>query len=354
MLGEKHSERRKGKRVKTTRNVNVSNSNNDLDVLFELYYSAKLAEGRAKTTLGKYRLIYKNFCKYLDRRDIVHDYRRIDAELIRYYVSWLLRDYVKFEDHKFKPESSKVEGMSPRTVNDYLKSLRTFFRFLVDEEKIASNPFEDVKNVKYTDSEITILTIDELKALLDSPDKNTFTGFRDYVLMTLLFDTMTRISEAISFKVSDVDFSNNTVTVRAAIAKNRKSRIIPIQQQTAKLLNELILENEDFDNDYIFLGNYGEQLTSNHFRNQLRRHYVSSAGIKKNVHPHLFRHTAATMFLEAGGDIRHLQLMLGHTDLRMVMRYTHLSNKALKEQHAKYSVLNQITGKLERNRKTKR
>ncbi|MFF2291006.1 tyrosine-type recombinase/integrase [Peribacillus butanolivorans] len=351
---ETHSEKRKGKRVKNDRLGVASSSNNDLDVLFEIYYNAKLAEGRAKRTLEKYRLIFGNFCKYLDVHRVGRDFRNINVDLIRNYVSWLLEDYVQFEDHKFKPDSSKKKGLSPRTANDYLKTLRTFFRFLVEEKRIDGNPFESVNNVKFTESEITILTVEELKALLDAPDKRSYTGFRDYVLMTLLVDTMTRINEALSLRTSDVDFSDNTITVRATIAKNRKARIIPIQKQTAKLLKELIKETEDFDNENIFLANYGEALTPNHFRNQLGRHYIKKTGIKKRVHPHLFRHTAATMFLESGGDMRHLQLLLGHSDFRMVMRYTHLSNQALKEQHEKYSALNKVLNKLNHERKTKR
>lgn len=109
----------------------------------------------------------------------------------------------------------------------------------------------------------------------------------------------------------------------------------------------------DFDSDYIFLTNYGEQLTRDHFRKRLNG-YAKGAGITKKVHPHLFRHTAATMFLESGGDIRHLQLLLGHTDLRMVLRYTHLSKESLINQHEKYSAMNQITGKLNKPRKIKR
>ncbi|WP_256243474.1 tyrosine-type recombinase/integrase [Bacillus sp. V3B] len=325
-----------------------------MDGLFEIYYNASFAGGRAKRTLEKYRLIYGNLCKYLDGHGVGRDTRNIDVDLIRDYVGWLLRDYIQFEDHKFKKDEDKKKGLSPRTTNDYLKTLRTFFRFLAEEEKIPVNPFEAVHNVKYTDTEIVVLTAEELKRLLDAPDKRSYTGFRDYVVMTLLIDTMTRINEALSLKIPHIDFSNNTVTIRATIAKSRKARIIPIQKQTAKLLKDLIKETEEFDSEFIFLANYGEVLTPNNFRNQLRRHYIKKAGIKKRVHPHLFRHTAATLFLEAGGDIRHLQLLLGHSDLRMVMRYTHLSNRALKEQHDKYSALNQVTGKLNQNRKTKR
>ncbi|WP_425481231.1 tyrosine-type recombinase/integrase [Metabacillus lacus] len=81
-----------------------------------------------------------------------------------------------------------------------------------------------MNSVKHTDTEIVVLSVEELKALLDAPDKRSYTGFRDYVLMTLLIDTMTRINEALSLKISDINFSNYTVTVRASIAKNRKAQ----------------------------------------------------------------------------------------------------------------------------------
>jgi len=112
----------------------------------------------------------------------------------------------------------------------------------------------------------------------------------------------------------------------------------------------LIKENEEFETEYIFVTNFGEQMDRNHFRKRLKK-YTEEAGITKNVHPHLFRHTGATMFLEAGGDICYLQMLLGHSDLRMVMRYTHLSKRALISQHDKFSPLNEIVGKLNKERK---
>ncbi|MFS0688290.1 hypothetical protein AB1K89_03420 [Sporosarcina sp. 179-K 8C2 HS] len=106
-MGENHSAKRKGKRVKNDRFGVSSSSNNDLDVLFQFFYNAKLAEGRAKRTLEKYRIIHGNFCKYLDAHGIGRDIRLIDVDLIRDYISWLLEDYVQFEDHKFKPDYAK-------------------------------------------------------------------------------------------------------------------------------------------------------------------------------------------------------------------------------------------------------
>lgn len=203
---------------------------------------------------------------------------------------------------------------------------------------------EGVKNVSEPEEEIVVLNADELRRLLNIPNQRHYAEFRDYVLMHVIIDGMTRISETLGLKHSDIDFAIRTATIPASIAKSRKARTIPLQPVTVRLLKELITENKaDFDSDYIFLSNYGEPLTRDHFRNRLNG-YAKKAGITKNVHPHLFRHTAATMFLESGGDIRHLQLLLGHADLPIVLKYTHLSKESLINQHEKYSAMNLVTG----------
>lgn len=157
----------------------------------------------------------------------------------------------------------------------------------------------------------------------------------------------------LSLTVNDIDFSAKVITVQTTLAKSRKARIVPIKNTTSNLLKDLIKENEEFEMDYIFLTNYGEPMDRNHFRKRLKK-YAEAAEITKNVHPHLFRHTGATMFLEAGGDIRHLQMLIGHTDLRMVMLYTHLSKQALINQHDKFSPLNAVIEKLNKERKVLR
>lgn len=123
-----------------------------------------------------------------------------------------------------------------------------------------------------------------------------------------------------------------------------------MKKQTLKLIQDLLCENDDFDSDYVFLANHGEPLRDGQSRHRLKE-YAELAEIPIRVHPHLFRHTAATMFLEADGDLRHLQLILGHSDLRMVMRYTHLSKASIKNQHEQYSPLNEVMGKLNKERK---
>lgn len=344
-------DKRKGKRVKNQRDKAVKYENS-IDLLFEEFYRAKVAEGRTRRTLDSYRENYNFFIGYLDIKGYGRDVRHITPELLRNYMAWMLEEKVKFDGHSFVRDEYKTIGLSPSTVNTRMKTLRTFLRFLKDEDYIEYNPAEKVKKVTEDDENITILTQQQLKLLLSAPDSRRYAGFRDKVLMYFLLDGMFRIGEALAIKKENIDLSAGIVTVPASIAKSRKTRYVPLQKQTLELLKELIEENQDFDSEYIFLSNYGEKIEDSHIRHRFRE-YADKVDITNvNVHPHLFRHTGATMFLEAGGDLRHLQMLLGHSDLRMVMRYTHLSNKSLKTQHDQYSPLKTLySGKLNKERK---
>ncbi len=337
--------KRKGRQTKQVRK-----SLNNLDSLIEKVCRIKQAEGRSPRTIRDYRNRYELLGGFLDVHSIPREFSVLDVDLIREFISYLLNDHVKFEEHSYKLEKYKTQGLSSRTVHDCVKSLRSSFRILELEGDVSHNPFEYIDNVKYTDADIDILNEDELRAILAAPDRRRFADFRDYVLMMFLLDSLARISEACSIKVSDIDFGNRTAIVRASVAKSRRMRILPLQKRTATLLKELLSENEEFESNYVFLSNYGDPLHPNNFRKQLRK-YAEQAKIKKAVYPHLFRHTGATLALENGMDIRHLQLILGHSDLRMTERYTHLSSRALTKQHEDYSALNSVLGKLNKDRK---
>lgn len=343
-------DKRKGKTVKQERNVNYRKSIKSIDALFEKFYNAKKAEGRAKGTLDNYEFSMKRLRQFLDEREYGDNIDELTTDMYREFINYLQDEYVKFDGHKYKPKEAQTVGLSNRSIHSTIKILRQFHAFLVAEGLDEHNPLENVKNIKYTDKEIDVMKPDEIKALMGAPDQRSYSGFRDYVLMTLLLDGMLRINEALTLRDKDVDFSANTVHIRAEITKTRKGRTIPIQKRTARLIKELREEVDVFDTELIFLANYGEPLTTNHFRTQLNR-YAERIELGRKVNPHLFRHTAATMFLEAGGDIRHLQIILGHSDLRMVTRYTHISGASLASQHEQYSPINNVIGKLNKERK---
>ncbi|MEH6948303.1 tyrosine-type recombinase/integrase [Bacillus sp. JJ634] len=335
--------------MKNTRTVSGKKKPYSLELLAEKVKSAKKAKGLADSTIWLYQHAFNLLGEFLQSDDVL----KLNIDVCRDFATWLLNDRIKFDGHKYKKEADKTRRLSPRTANDIIKTLRTAFRFLLAEELIESNPFESVENIKQHEKVIEVLTVDELKTLLNTPNQRNYADFRDYVIMNVLIDTMARINEVLSLKISDVDLTNRTITLHPKMVKTRKGRFLNISKLTARLLRELLTEVAEFESEYIFLANYGEALAPNHFRHRLAK-YAKVAGIKKKVHPHLFRHTAATLFLENGGDIRSLQIILGHSDLRMTMKYTHLSRKAVTLQHEQFSALNLITDKLNKPRKIKR
>ncbi|PWK13947.1 tyrosine-type recombinase/integrase [Tumebacillus permanentifrigoris] len=343
-------DRRVGKKTIQTRVVATTAALDvSLDVLFEQFMLAKASENRAPRTLAQYRENYNFFLGYLTERGQSKAFQNVTTELLREYIVWMLHEKVQFKGSKYAPKVQTV-GLSPVTVNTRLKTLRVLFGFLKKEKIIAEDPIKPIESVEEDENEVIVLTVEEMRRLFAMPDQKRFSDFRDYVLMNFLLDTFLRINEALSLKVTDVDLDSGMVTVRGEVAKSRKSRMVPLNNYTVRLLRELLAENQEFVSEYVFLANYGDPLQANQFRHRLRE-YSEEAGIKKRVHPHLFRHTGATMFLENGGDVRHLQMMLGHSDLRMVLRYTHLSKQSLKKQHEQFSPINAVRGKLNKERK---
>ncbi len=341
-------DKRTGKRVKFERTADKMDGN--LDELFQYFYEAKISEGVSERTLETYQENYRFFGDYLDMRVIPREVSKITPDVLRDYTSWMLTKKIRFDGHEHKSDEEKTVGLSPVTVNTRTKNLRTMFRFLMKEGIIHKNPWDTVAKVEVSHTEIKVMSATQLKLLLGAPNQRTYAGFRDYVIMNVLIDGFFRINEALSLRVQDIDFDLEMAEVRAEIAKTRHSRSVPLSRRTIKLIKELIQECKEFNSEYIFNTNYGEKLDANHFRHRLKD-YAEQVGLNIRVHPHLFRHTAATIFLEQGGEVRHLAKILGHADLRMVVKYTHLSKTSLKSQHEQYSPLNQIVNNLNKQRK---
>ncbi|WP_332328481.1 tyrosine-type recombinase/integrase [Bacillus cereus] len=174
-----------------------------------------------------------------------------------------------------------------------MKHMRAFYNFLIEEDYVQLNPFTKIKALKEAQDNIEVLSIDQLKTLLKQPDQRTYAGFRDYVLMMLLADTGMRISKALNLQQEDIDFKTNVIELNANNTKNRKTRYVPISQNTSKLLRELLIEIEDFDTQHIFATVYGNTVDPARFRQRLKMngHIAGIKGVR--VSPHTFRHTFA-------------------------------------------------------------
>lgn len=354
MMESNNKRNRRGKPTKTRRSNARPAFNTDLGAIFETFIRDRRAEGVGHNAVNDYEYSFRYLIKYLDHIGIKRDIRNITTDLIRDYIVYMQDEAIRFDGHKYKKDKYKQVGLSPSTINTRIKSLKTLFNRLDSDGSWTDNVLASIKQLPDPTEMIDVLTPDELRELLNVPDQRSYAGFRDYVIMNFLLDSMARIGETTKLRKSDFNFESNCVTIPASVAKNRKYRIVPLSGKTIKLVKELIAENEtDFTSDYVFLTNYGEPITTGRFRTRLNQ-FTDMTSIDKKVYPHLFRHTAATTFLQNGGDIRHLQLLLGHSDLRMVQRYTHLSNPSLTKQHGEYSVMNNILDKLEKPRKVRR
>lgn len=312
----------------------------DIRILFRKFVSVKVAEGVAEGTVKQYEENFRFFCEYISRHGNVFDVESITTEFIRDWITYMRFEHVQFR--KVSTRGVKEVGLKPSTINTRLKTLKAMFNTLKRERIIEDNPMESVSNVNEPEELIEVLSDKEIVRLLAVMDKSYYTVYRDYVLTVLLLDTMMRISEAVRLTRNDIDRNNGVIIVRAQIAKSRKARAIPISARVLRLLDELMKENDhEVRSEYVFATGDDSYYDRNTY-NQRLKDYAATAHINKKVHAHLFRHTAATRWLENGGGMEELRLILGHAKYDMVKRYAHVSNLSIVKAASKYSMTSKM------------
>ena len=311
----------------------------EIDEAITLFLNAKKLEKRSERTIKTYRGDLMRFAKWF--KESGREY--FDRETLEAYISYISYDKHKWDDHPTNPTGEA--GLSARSVNNTTRNLKIFFNFLVKERYLSSNPLDAIRYQPLDDNEFQAFSEEQVKALLKAPNRRTYTGYRDYVMMLVLLDTGLRIGEMTSLKVSDIDFQLRQITVRWEIAKTNKTRIVPISDQVAKELHGLIdycgLETDD----YLWLTQFGERYLGDQFAKMLKK-YAERAGVTGvRCSPHTFRHTFAIMYLLNGGDPFSLQKILGHSSMDMVMVYLRLTSRDIQDQHLKYSPVASIQPK---------
>ena len=211
------------------------------------------------------------------------------------------------------------------SLNRKLSSLNSFFRFLLQEKLIPSNPAQHVKTLQARKSLPRVLSKSEVREFLDANPTKKWTL---KLLLTLLYQTGLRISEMTQAKVGDLNFSNNTMTI---IGKGNRSRILHIDPEFLKPVRNYLSERPESKPDQpLFLSVEGrafdQDVVEKHFK-----HLSALTGIRAT--PHTFRHSFATHMLEAGFPISYIQAYLGHSNVATTSRYLHVSNPALIQQY---------------------
>lgn len=210
------------------------------------------------------------------------------------------------------------KGVSPRSVNRKISSLKTYFKFLIRENAITESPMLKVVAPKSKKRLPVFIEENQIENLLNQIEFNDgFIGERDKLIIELFYVTGIRLSELVNIKISDVDFINNLINV---LGKRNKERLIPL---SISMVNNLEFFVKKYDlNQYLFT-NLGGTKVYNKLVYRVVKKYISKISSVSKKSPHILRHTFATHMLNNGADINAIKELLGHANLSATQVYTH-------------------------------
>ena len=219
---------------------------------------------------------------------------------------------------------------SERTINRKLSSLKTYFKFLMKNEVVISNPLLKIQSLKVPERIVRDIKEDELTELFESNIfSDNFEGIRDKAILTTFYLCGIRREELISLKISDVDFHNMQIKV---LGKGNKERIIPVTYIYIQLIEEYLESRKEIANgslDFLFITSKAQKLNSRLVYTIVNRYLSKVSGVEKKS-PHVLRHSFATHMLNKGADLNTIKELLGHSNLSATQIYTHASIENLK------------------------
>ncbi len=276
-------------------------------------YLAHLAVERnvSPRTLDSYGRDLRQFSAWLAEKG--EELESVDRPMIRNYLG-----------------DRRDAGLSVRSAARALSTLRSFFRFLVQEETLSIDPTENLQSPTLWKTVPHVLSAEEIDLLLASPDLNQPIGLRDRAMLETLYATGLRVSELVGLLVDQVRLDPGFVRV---IGKGRKERLVPLGPTACEWIDKYFSEaRPKLDRDRrpeVFLNHRGGALTRQGFWKILRGHGIR-AGIRSQLSPHVVRHSFATHLVENGADLRAVQMMLGHASLTTTEIYTHVASERLR------------------------
>ena len=218
------------------------------------------------------------------------------------------------------------ETLSKRSQARLLSALRSFFKWLVLEGNIKDNPCDRVEGPKLGRYLPDTLSVDEVISIIDAVDTSTWLGKRDKALLEVLYGCGLRVSEAVGLKVNSLYLDEGFVRV---VGKGDKERLVPIGEAASDAVTSYLEERPagQASSEYLFVNRYGHPL-SRVTAFKTVKSAAFSAGVKKDISPHTFRHSFATHLIENGADIRLVQEMLGHESVSTTEIYTHIDTSS--------------------------
>jgi len=283
----------------------------------------EIEKGRSLKTVENYDRYISRFL-YFSKASAASD---ITDTKLREYRLWLNRQST---GHK-APHS---ETLTKKTQNYYLIALRAFLKYLAKRGVQAISP-EVIELAKVGERSLDLITPSELSRLLNSAKGEDLKDLRDRVMLELLFSTGLRVSELASLTV-DADFNAGEISIKG---KGSKIRVVFVSSEAREVVKKYLKVRKDME-EALFVridqkGRVKGALGPRSIERAIKDRAIQ-AGISKKVTPHVLRHMFATDLLTNGADLRSVQMLLGHANISTTQIYTHVTNKQLKDTHAKF------------------
>jgi integrase/recombinase XerD len=285
--------------------------------LLEMFLDAVWAErGLSANTLKSYRYDLSQLALHLEKKDrlLLHASR---GDLLNTLATQV------------------QAGRSPRSLSRYLASYRQFYRWLLREGRIETDPSALIESPKIGRGLPKALSEQQVVSLLEAPDIDTPLGLRDRTMLELMYATGLRVSELVKLDVVNLGINQGVVRV---MGKGGKERLVPLGEEALSWMQRYLRESRPGlmgggDCPLVFVTARKAGMTRQAFWYAIRKH-AATAGIAQPVSPHMLRHSFATHLLNHGADLRVVQLLLGHSDLSTTQIYTHIAREGLKQLHS--------------------
>ena len=302
----------------------------------------EIEKGRAIRTVEN----YDHYLTVFINQTKISDPKEITDSKVRDFRIWLNRQSTG-------KNRATGETMKKKTQNFYMIALRSFLKFLT-RRNTTSLPSDHIELAKVSERQIDTISIEELKRLLDAPnkEKDPERRARDKAILEMLFSTGLRVAELCSL-TNDIDLHLDEFSIRG---KGGKIRVVFLSDEAKKAVREYLALRKDMS-DALFVKIKDEHFKGKEFKSKkgklrddqtqeegltrrsierIVKRYATIAGISKRVTPHVIRHSFATALLENGADIRSVQAMLGHANIGTTQIYTHVTDKHLRDIHKKF------------------
>jgi len=276
-------------------------------------------KGLSKNTSQSYKTDIEKLFTFVEKKEL-DSITRLKSNLISEFLAEL-----------------NISGLNISSINRCIVSIKQFFKYLMLENIIKTDPTADLVSPRMKKTIPDVLSLEDIEKILNVPDLTKFEGIRDSAMLEVLYASGLRVTELVELKQVNINYDHGYLIV---MGKGNKERIVPIGMTSIKKINDYLelsrphlVKNEL--SDYLFITRRGTCFTRQGFW-KLIKAYAKEAGIIKNISPHTIRHSFATHLLERGADLRTIQLLLGHSDISTTQIYTHVESKRLREIHKKY------------------